>query len=161
MNSAIGPGRSNDNTTLELPSDTDILITHSFAAPIEVVYEALTQPQYVRRWWAPKTRGEMLSCEMDVRVGGKWRYVMRANAGFEVGFSGEYREIVAPHRIVCSEISVVTLTLEQQGPVTLLRSLSHYPSKAVRDQVIASGMESGMRESYVQLDEVVASLAKR
>jgi uncharacterized protein YndB with AHSA1/START domain len=159
-------GTAADGTTLELPSDTEILITRSFDAPAAIVFEAITKAEHIARWWAPKSRGAMVSCESDLRVGGKWRNVMRANDGYEVGFSGEYLELDPPHRIVQTEVfdpfpdagSVITVTLTEQGERTTLTSHVRYPSKAIRDQVIASGMEHGMRESYLQLTDVVAGL---
>jgi len=167
----VTAGRSdggNDGTTLELPGDREILITRSFDAPARVVFEALTRPEHVRRWWAPRSCTEMLRCEIDFRVGGAWRYVMRHSGGFEVGFSGTFLEIVAPTRVVQTEIfdpypdaaATVTLTLVERGGRTTLTSRSLYPSREVRDQVIASGMEHGMRESMVQLTEVVGSLSR-
>jgi uncharacterized protein YndB with AHSA1/START domain len=159
---------ANDGTRVELPSDREILITRSFAAPARIVFEAMSKPEYVRKWWAPQSRGEMLVCEIDFRVGGAWRYVMRANSGFEVGFSGKFLEIVAPTRVVQTEIfdpfpdlgSVVTAELAEYEGATTLTSRCLYPSKEVRDQVLASGMEDGMRESYRQLSAVVSSLAQ-
>lgn len=158
----------NDGTTLELPSDAEILISRTFDAPARIVFEAVTRPEHIRRWWAPKSRGEMTACAVDLRVGGEWRFAMRANNGMEVEFFGTYREIEAPTRIVQTEIfapfpdvvSVVTLTLTEKDGRTTLRSRSVYPSKEVRDQVIASGMEDGMRESYRQLVEVVGGLGR-
>jgi uncharacterized protein YndB with AHSA1/START domain len=108
----------------------------------------------------------MITCEVDFRVGGKWRYTMRANRGFEVGFSGSFLEIEAPTKVVQTEIfdpfpdavSTVTMQLREAGGDTTLTVRSLYPSREVRDQVIASGMEDGMRESYRQLAEVVGSL---
>ena len=155
-----------DGTTLELPSECEILITRSFQAPADLVFEALTKPEHVRRWWAPRSRGELLRCEIDFRVGGSWRYVMRTKQGFEVGFSGKFLEIEAPTRLVQTEIfdpfpdaaATVTVQLSERAGCTTLTSRSLYPSQAVRDQVIASGMEGGMRESYRQLTEVVQSL---
>jgi uncharacterized protein YndB with AHSA1/START domain len=160
-------GSDADGTTLELPSDTEILITRAFDAPARIVFEAITKPEHIARWWAPQSRGEMVSCESDLRVGGRWRNVMRANNGYEVGFSGEYLEVDPPHRIVQTEFfdpfpdagSIVTVTLTEQGGRTTLTSRAQYPSKAIRDQVIDTGMESGMRESYQQLTTVVAGLA--
>lgn len=154
-----------DGTTLELPSDREILITRSFAAPASLVFDAITKPELIRRWWAPRSRGEMLVCEVDLRVGGRWRFVMRASKGQEVGFSGEFFSI-SPTEIVQSEIfdpfpdapARVTVTLTERGGTTVLTNRSLYPSKEVRDMVIASGMESGMRESMLQLSDVVASL---
>lgn len=98
-----------------------------------------------------------------------WRYLMRASNGFEAGFSGKYLEIEAPHRVVQTEIfdpfpdavSVVTVLLTESGGKTTLTSRSRYPSQEVRDQVIASGMEDGMRESFRQLTDVVASIERR
>ena len=157
-----------DGTTLDLPSDREILIARTFDAPARIVFEAITRPEHVRRWWAPRTRGEMLTCEVDLRVGGAWRYVMRTTTGMEVGFSGKILELDAPTRIVQTEVfdpfpeavSVVTVTLTEKEGKTRLESRILYPSKEVRDQVIASGMEGGMRESYLQLTELVASLLR-
>lgn len=155
-----------DGTTLSLPSAREILITRSFRAPARLVLAALTQPEHVRRWWTPQSCGEMAVCEIDFRVGGKWRYVMRLKDGQESGFSGTFLEISAPHRIVQTEIfdpfpeapSTVTVELHERDGVTVLTSRALYPSEEVRDQVIASGMEHGMRESYQQLSAVVQSL---
>lgn len=157
---------AHDGTTLELPGDNEIVITRSFAAPARLVFEALTTPELVRRWWAPRSRGEMTACEIDLRVGGSWRFAMRSARGVEVGFSGKYFEIDAPVRMVQSEIfdpfpdfpAMVTVTLTELAGRTTMTSRSVYPSQQVRDMVIASGMEGGMRESMVQLTEVVASL---
>ncbi|MBL8612177.1 MAG: SRPBCC family protein [Myxococcales bacterium] len=157
----------NDGTTLELPSDQEILITRAFDAPARLVFEAVTRPEHIRRWWAPRSRGEMTACSVDLRVGGEWRFAMQAKNGMNVEFYGTFREIDAPTRIVQTEIfamfpdvvSVVTLTLTEKDGRTTLQSRVVYPSKDVRDQVIASGMEGGMRESYLQLTEVVRSLA--
>jgi uncharacterized protein YndB with AHSA1/START domain len=156
----------NDGTTLELPTDREILITRSFAAPVAMVFDAITKPEHIRRWWAPRSRGEMLACEVDLRVGGRWRFSMRTLDGREVGFHGEYFAITAPTEIVHSEIfdpfpdfpARVTVTLRENDGVTVMTSRSVYPSKEVRDMVIASGMESGMRESMRQLSEVAESL---
>ena len=157
---------ANDGTALELPSDTEMLITRAFAAPARLVFEALTKPEHVRRWWAPRSRGAIVSVEIDCRVGGKWRYVMKTLRGMEVGFSGTYLELERPTKIVNTEafdpfpnaVATVTVALTERGNTTTMTSLSRYPSKAVRDQVIESGMEPGMRESMVQLTEVLATL---
>jgi uncharacterized protein YndB with AHSA1/START domain len=157
----------NDGTTMELPTDDEILISRSFDAPARIVFAAITRPEHVRRWWAPRSRGEMIHCEIDFRVGGSWRYVMRTRTGVEVGFSGTFQEIEAPHRIVQTEIfdpfphlpSIVTVVLTETAGRTTLTSRVRYPSKEVRDQVIGTGMESGMRESYLQLAAEVVALA--
>lgn len=167
----MNAGRStepNDGTKLELRGDREIVIRRSFDAPARIVFEAITRPEHVRLWWAPRSRGEILVCEADVRVGGTWRNVMRARGGFEAAFHGTFLELDPPHRIVQTEIfepfpdavSTVTVMLTEADGVTRLESRAVYPSKEVRDQVIASGMEGGMRESYLQLAAHVEALAR-
>ena len=151
---------------LELPRDNEILLRREFAASKAHVYLAITTPELVRRWRAPRSRGEMTHCTIDLRVGGRWRYEMRTTTGFVVGFSGEYLEIDGPDRVVCTEVfdlapdfpSMVTSTLEERGGRTTLTVRSVYPSREIRDQVLATGMEHGARESYDQLAEVAGSL---
>lgn len=158
---------ANHGTTLSLPNDTDILITRRFDAPAHIVFEAVTRPELVARWWCPQSRGEVVTCEADVRVGGTWRNVMRTTQGFTVGFHGTFLELDPPNRIVQTEIfdpfpdagSTVTVTLVETNGTTLLTSHVSYPSREVRDQVIGSGMEGGMRESYLQLAALVAERA--
>ena len=154
------------DTTVTLEGEGDIVIRRSFDAPLTLVFEALHKPEHVRRWWCPSTRGEMTVCEIDFRVGGRWRFMMKTLDGSDVGFSGTYLEIDAPARVVQTEVfdpfpespSTVTLTLAAQGPRTLMTQHVRYPSREVRDMVLATGMEDGMRESLVQLAAVVASL---
>jgi uncharacterized protein YndB with AHSA1/START domain len=159
---------SNGTATVTLPTDEEILITREFDALRHLVYKAWTTPELVRRWWSGH-RGEMTLAEIDLRVGGTWRYVMVAGAGHEVGFHGEYREIVTNERIVNTEVyegvpggdddpvlNVVTFT-EVDGR-TLLELLVQTPSKAVRDIIIDSGMEAGMQEGMDLLEEVAISL---
>ncbi len=161
-----GGTAAEDGTTLALPSDQEISIKRTFNAPARIVFEAITRPEHVRRWWAPRSRGEMLVCDVDLRVGGAWRYVMRARNGVEIGFHGTFLELEVPTRIVQTEIfdpfpdavSVVTVSLLEIGGRTTLESLIRYPTREVRDQVIQSGMEHGMRESYLQLTAVVDGL---
>ena len=157
-----------DRTKLELPADCEILISRTFSAPARIVFEAITRPEHVSQWWAPKSRGQMILCEADVRVGGTWRNVMRTRDGMEVGFHGTFLELVPHRRVVQTEIfdpfpeavSTVTVTLTELNGSTKLESRVVYPSKEVRDQVIASGMEGGMRESYQQLAERIDTLAR-
>lgn len=157
---------SHDGTTMELVSDCEIVISRSFAAPARLVFEAVTRPEHIRRWWAPSSRGVMTVCEVDFRIGGRYRYVMRTNDGTEVGFSGTYHEIEAPHRVVQTEVfdpfpesgSTVTMTLVEVDGRTTMTNRCVYPSRMVRDMVVASGMEGGMRESLRQLTDVVRSL---
>ena len=96
------PVANSGSATVTLPTDEQILITREFDAPRHLVYEAWTTPELVKRWWNAK-RGEVTTCEIDLRVGGKWRSVMVTEDGFEVAFHGEYREIVPNERIVSTE----------------------------------------------------------
>jgi uncharacterized protein YndB with AHSA1/START domain len=152
--------------TVTLPTDDQILISREFDAPRHLVYRAWTTPELIKRWWAGR-RGTVTSVEIDLRVGGAWRYVMRANPGFEVAFHGEYREIVPNERIVLTEVfegapgvepSVQTVTFTEVDGRTTLRMLAQTPSKEVRDMIIDSGMETGMQEQMEILDEIIASL---
>ena len=122
---------SSGTAKVTLPTDEQILITREFDAPKELVYKAWTTPELVKRWWTAK-RGEMTVCEIDLRVGGKWRYVMVTDeGGFEVGFHGEYREIVPNERIVSTEVyegmpdaeAVNTMTLTEADGRTTLEDL--------------------------------------
>jgi uncharacterized protein YndB with AHSA1/START domain len=146
---------------LTLPTDEEILLTREFDAPPSLVWKAWTTPELVRRWWSP--RGEMTVCEIDLRVGGAWRY-----ATAKVAFHGEYHEIVPHERLVTTEI-LEGATLEAEPPVTTatftevdgrtrLELLVQCESKELRDLIATSGMEEGAREQMVQLDEVLATL---
>ena len=153
-----------------LPTDEQILITREFDAPKHLVFKALTTPELVKRWWHAK-RGEVTICEIDLRVGGKWRYVMVADGGFEVGFHGEYREIVPNERIVSTEVyegmpqgdgpeqgTLNTATFTEEDGRTTLTVLVEAPSKEIRDAIIASGMEAGMQDAMDLLEQVAISL---
>ena len=150
--------------TLDFPADTDILITRTFEAPAAMVYEAMTTPEHVRRWWGAGY-GEMTVCEIDLRVGGHWRFAQVMPDGTEVAFSGEYLELDPPGRTVHTERyeavdvppSTVTTTYEEHDGVTTMRALCRYPSKETRDAVIASGMERGMNSSYDAMDALLAA----
>ncbi len=156
---------SSGTAVVTLPTDTQILITREFSAPRHLVYKAYTTPELIKRWWSGD-RGEVTKAEVDLRVGGKWRYVMTANGGFEVGFHGEYREIMPNERLVTTEVyegmpegeAVVTHTFSQRDGRTTLTILMELPSQADRDAVINSGMEGGMQESMDHLEQVAVSL---
>lgn len=153
-------------TTFTLPADTEITMTREFDAPPALVFEAYTTPEHVRRWWA-WADVEWLACEIDLRVGGTWRWVFRQADGNDVGFRGIYQEIDRPGRLVHTEIfelfpeeeALVSLTLEGRDGRTLLTSTTRYSSQEVRDMVLQSGMEEGAAASFDRLAEVVASLA--
>ena len=153
---------------LTLPADEQILITREFAAPRHLVYRAWTTPELVRRWWSGQ-RGEMTVAEIDLRVGGAWRYAMIAHGGFEVAFHGEYREIVEHERLVYTEVyegpwpgeaepAIVTATFAEAGGRTTLTLLTELDSMQTRDAIIATGMEGGMQEGMDLLEQVAISL---
>jgi uncharacterized protein YndB with AHSA1/START domain len=148
-----------------LPQDDQILITREFDAPKHLVYRAWTEPELVRRWWHAN-RGEMTVAEIDLRVGGTWRYVMVTPEGFEVAFRGEYREIVPNERIASTEVyegmpdaeAVDTLTLAESDGRTTLTILVQHASKEHRDAHIESGMEDGLQDALDLVEQVAASL---
>jgi uncharacterized protein YndB with AHSA1/START domain len=157
-----------NKATVTLPSDTEILITREFDAPRRLVYRAWTTPELVRRWWSGH-RGEMTVVEIDLRVGGRWRYVMVANGGFEVAFSGEYQEIVPGERLVHTEVfempgapegepAINEVTFSEVDGRTTLSLLARAPSRQVRDAIMDSGMEAGMQEQMDLLEELARSL---
>lgn len=156
----------NSAAVVTLPADTQLLITREFDAPRHLVYRAMTEPDLVRRWWSGD-QGEVTSIEIDLRVGGAWRYVMTANAGFEVAFRGEFLEIVPGERIVRTEIfegmpaarAVTTMTFTEIGGRTTVAMLVQHSSRENRDAHVNSGMESGMQSSLAKLEQVARSLA--
>jgi uncharacterized protein YndB with AHSA1/START domain len=159
---------SSGTATVTLPTDEQILITREFDAPRRLVYEAFTTPELVRRWWHAN-RGEVTICEIDLRVGGGWRYVMVADGGFEVGFHGEYREIVPNERIVSTEVyegipdaeahaALNTLTLTEVDGRTTMTILVEHPTREGRDAHVNSGMEAGLQDALDLLEQVAASL---
>jgi uncharacterized protein YndB with AHSA1/START domain len=108
-----------------LPNETDIAISREFAAPARLVFAALTTPKQVRRWWAPRSRGTIVSVEIDLRMGGAWRFVMRAAGGVEVGLSGRYLELDSPIRIVHTEVFDALQDTLSMVPVAYLASSSN------------------------------------
>jgi uncharacterized protein YndB with AHSA1/START domain len=151
--------------TVTLPSDEQILITREFDAPRHLVYEAWTTPELVKRWWHAN-RGEVKSAEIDLRVGGTWRYLSVTCDGMEFGFHGEFREIVPNERIVSTEVfegfpegeAVNTLTLTEVDGRTILTVLVQHMSKKHRDAHVDSGMEAGMQDALELLEQVAISL---
>ena len=151
-----------------LPADDQILIVREFNAPAELVWKAWTTPELVRQWWTAK-RGEATVCEIDLRVGGKWRYAMVTPDGFEVAFHGEYREIVPNERLVSTEVyegipdaekhgAVNTLTLTETDGRTRLEVLVQHASKEARDGHVDSGMEGGLQDALDILEQLAVSL---
>ena len=157
------------SASVTLPSDTSILITREFAAPVSRVWRAITEPELIKRWWHAN-RGEVTLVEVDFRVGGTWRHVMVAAGGFEVGFHGVYREIVWRERVVTTEAfegipdpdgnaALNTITLTEVDGRTTMTVLAEHASREGRDAVIDSGMEAGMQDAYDLLEEVAVSLS--
>jgi uncharacterized protein YndB with AHSA1/START domain len=163
---------SSGSATVTLPQDEQILITREFDAPRHLVYEAWTTPELVRRWWHAK-RGEVTVAEIDLRVGGKWRYVAVTDDGFEVAFHGEFLEIVPDERIVSTEIyegawqgdapeqgTLNTATFTEEDGRTTLTLLIEAPSQELRDAIIESGMEAGLQDALDLLEGVAISLRR-
>ena len=148
------------------PSDTQILMTREFDAPRHLVFRAWTTPDLIRRWWSGE-QGEVTSVEVDLRVGGTWRYVMVAHGGFEVAFHGEYQEIVTGERIVSTDVfegmpdapAISTMSLTESGGRTTLALLVQHSCQEHRDAHLQSGMETGLQDSWAKLEQVARSLA--
>lgn len=163
----IGSRAANSETfVVSLPSECEIRLTRLFNAPVQLVFEVMSKPEHVREWWGQLGEGYSVPvCEIDFRVGGKWRFVNRHPQG-EAEFYGEYLEIDPPHRTVFTEIfapfpdspSVVTSELTEEQGKTRLTATVRYPSRQVRDMVRSTGMEHGAGLSYDRLEEVLARL---
>jgi uncharacterized protein YndB with AHSA1/START domain len=162
---------SSGTAKVTLPADDQILITREFNAPRHLVYKAWTTPELVRQWWHAK-RGEVTVAAIDLRVGGRWRWVMVTPDGFEVGFHGEYREIVPDERLVTTEVyegipvpegeseegALNTLTLTEADGRTTLSLLVQHASQESRDMHINSGMEDGLQDALDLVEELAVSL---
>lgn len=164
MTAMSGPG-----LVVTTPSDREIVMTREFDAPRRLVFDAWTKAEHIKNWFG--RRGDIMTvCEVDLRVGGAWRYVWRLREGGEMGMHGEYREIAPPERLVSTEEfegadaetmapAVNTLTLEERHGTTTMRTGSLYGSREARDAVIATGMETGAAESFDRLAELLATLS--
>jgi uncharacterized protein YndB with AHSA1/START domain len=156
---------TSQSAKVTLPTDTQIKIEREFDAPAHLVYRAYTEPELVRRWWTAK-RGEMTVVDIDLRVGGGWRYVMESPDGLEVAFHGEYREIVPGERLVSTEVyeampdaaALDTVTFEERDGRTLLTILVEHTRKEHRDAHVESGMEEGLQDALDLLEQVAAAL---
>jgi uncharacterized protein YndB with AHSA1/START domain len=159
---------SKSDLTITVLSDTEIQLTREFDAPRDLVFKAMTDPQLLSRWWGPRKYVTIVD-KMDVRPGGTWRMRNQAADGGEHAFRGEFREVTPPERLVwtfeyeplAGHISVETMTLTERDGRTLLTVRDQFASKADRDGMLESGMESGARESYERLDEVLAELKRK
>ena len=160
------PTPMKNRTTVERKSERELVVTRTFNGPPRIVFEAWTKPELLKRWWAPKSFGlTMISCEMDVRVGGTYRLVFRHDAFPEpMAFFGRYIEVTPHSRLVWTNEEgegsgqVTTVTFEEKGGKTLLVMHDLYPSKEALDATIASGSTSGTGETFEQLDELLVTL---
>jgi uncharacterized protein YndB with AHSA1/START domain len=162
-----------NQTTMELKGDCEIVITRTFNGPARIVFEAWTNPELVRRWWAPRSHNvSVVGCDAAIHAGGYYRYVLRLESGGEMAFSGKYIEVTPHSRLVYTHLFeptasgvnpgdpelIVTVTFEEHDGKTNVVSHSLCPSKELRDIILVSGMEHGMRETMDQLEELIASL---
>lgn len=163
---AVGTAANSQSFEATTPSDREITLTRLFDAPRRLVWEAMSKPEHVRRWWGIlDDQHSVVVCEIDFRVGGAWRFVGRGPKG-DYGFHGIYREIAEPERVVFTEIfdpfpgdgSVVTSDLAREGNKTRLTVTALYPSKDVRDIVLKTGMADGAAISYDRLEDLVFEL---
>jgi uncharacterized protein YndB with AHSA1/START domain len=150
---------------VERKSERELVVTRTINGPARVVFEAFTQPELFKRWWVPKSFGlSLLSCELDVRVGGTYRLVFSHNGSEPMAFFGKYIEVTPHSRLVWTNDegddggAVTTATFEENAGKTRLVLSDLYPSKEALDAAIASGSTSGMSETLDQLDELVATL---
>jgi uncharacterized protein YndB with AHSA1/START domain len=160
------PGKVN----ITAHGDREIVISRSFDAPRELVFEAFTKPEYIQRWLLGPDGWTMPICQIDLRVGGKYRYVWRNQDGREMGMGGVFREIAAPERFVATEQfdeawypgeAVCTFSFSERGGTTTITQTVLYDSQATRDAVLKSPMESGVSRSYERLEEIFAESGKQ
>src|SRR5215207_2133579 len=157
------PTTMNNRTTVERKSERELVITRTFNGPARIVFEAWTKPELLKRWWAPKSTGvPLLSCEADVRVGGRYRFEFGHDASNSMAFFGKYIEVTPHSRLVWTneegdDGAVTAVTFEEQDGKTLLVLHELYPSKDALDEALA-GMEGGMPEQFEQLDELLVTL---
>jgi uncharacterized protein YndB with AHSA1/START domain len=159
------PTAPKTRTTVERKSERELVVTRTINGPVRIVFEAFTKAELFRRWWVPKSFGlTLLSCEMDVRVGGTYRLVFSHGASPPMEFQGRYLEVTPHARLVWTNDesedggAVTTVTFEEKGGKTLVVLHDLYPSKEALDGAIASGSTSGMPETFDQLDELVLTL---
>jgi uncharacterized protein YndB with AHSA1/START domain len=160
------PAPMSNRTTAERKSERELVVTRTFNAPARIVFEAWTKPELFKRWWAPRSSGaSLLSCEMDVRVGGKYRLEFgHPSSQRTMAFFGRYIEVTPPARLAWTneegdeDGAVTTVTFEERDGKTLLTLSDLYPSKEALDEAIASGSTSAFDEQFEQLDELLVAL---
>jgi len=158
------PTQMKNRTTVERTSEREFVVRRTFNAPARLVFEAWTKPELLKRWWAPKSLGmSLLSCEMDVRAGGTYRFVFGHGASETMAFFGRYLEVTPHSRLVWTNEegdggeAVTTVTFDEKGGKTMLVLREVHPSKEAVDEAIGFG--EGLRETFEQLDELLVSLA--
>jgi uncharacterized protein YndB with AHSA1/START domain len=157
------PAPMRNHATVERKSERELVVTRTFNGPARIVFEAWTKPDLFKRWWVPESAGvPLLSCEMDVRVGGGYRLEFGHDASNAMAFFGRYLEVVPHARLVwtndeSADGAVTTVTFEERAGKTLLVLHELYPSKEALDDAIA-GMADGMPEQFEQLDELLVAL---
>jgi uncharacterized protein YndB with AHSA1/START domain len=166
---AVSSAANSATFKVTTPAEREIHMTRLFDAPPDLVFEAMSTPEHIRRWWGNLGDGYSVPvCEVDLRVGGKWRFVNAHPTG-QAEFYGEYLEIDPPHRLVFTETfapfpdspSTVTTHLAPEGRGTRVTISCVYPSRDVRDMVLGTGMEKGAALSYDRLEDVLAELVSR
>lgn len=157
------PTPMKNRTTVERKSERELVVTRTINGPARLVFGAFIKPELLKRWWTPKSMGVFfLSCEADVRVGGRYRFVFGLDGSQPMAFTGKYLEVTPPARLVWTSDeseageSVTTVTFEEKGGKTLVVMREIHPSKEALDDTLASGWELGMRETLDQLDELTA-----
>lgn len=164
MNRSDESAPSNNRTSVERKSERELVVTRSFNAPARLVFEAWTKPELFQRWWAPKSSGmSLLSCEMDVRVGGGYHLEFGRDGSKLMAFFGKYLEVTPPSRLVWTndesdDGAVTTVTFEEKGGQTRLVLHELYPTKEALDASF-EGMEGGAPEQFEQLDELLLTLS--
>jgi uncharacterized protein YndB with AHSA1/START domain len=159
---------SESRTTVERASERELVVTRAFNGPARIVFEAFTRPELLKRWWAPKSSGmTLVSCETDVRAGGKYRFVFGGGTSEPMAFHGRYLEVTPPSRLVWTNEEagdggpVTTVTFEEKGGKTVVVVRELHPSKESLDAFRASGVEEGMLEQHRQLDELLVQLTNQ
>ncbi|MCW2882004.1 MAG: Activator of Hsp90 ATPase 1 family protein [Sphaerisporangium sp.] len=164
----IPPRENTEGLSVTAPSDTELVLSRTFAASRELVFDAFTRPELLRRWHG--ARGwHLVVCEIDLRPGGAWRFVSRGPAGAELGHGGVYREVEAPARLVQTEVydgwdagpTLVTTVLDEGDGRTAMTTTVRYPSRDVRDSVLQTPMERGAGEAYDRLAELLSETILR
>ena len=165
---AVSSAANSETFEVTTPGEREIRMTRVFDAPRDLVFEAMSRPEHISRWWGRLGEGYSVPvCEVDLRVGGRWRFVNRHPNG-EVAFSGVYREVAPPDRVVFTEVmepfpepgSVITAVFTEEGGKTRLTATCVYDTAEIRDLLLQSGMEKGAALSYDRLEDLVIELQR-